>query len=269
MNAFLANNQCEISFDHWNMPAEMFASHTHPQYEIYFCADNVEQKSVINGEEYTYKYPCVIISSPYTIHSMSCIDKSADRYERFVLYFDESIISQFAPQLIPEGLLQKNSGLMFKLNTDEAEYLKELIVKFAPENNTELKLLLVTFLNKLNVISPSENAICIGKSSFYIQDILQYIAEHYTESININNLAYRFLVSRSKLDRDFKQFTGITIHNFIDMCKINQAKTLLLLYPEMSISDISSECGFSSDTYFFPFFKKNVGVTPIEYRKKH
>lgn len=267
LNAFLADNLCDISLKHWTNYSRMPFSHTHPQFEIYFCSDNVEQMSVINGAEYSYKYPCVIISSPYTVHSMSIVDDLSERYERFVMYFDESIIENFDQSLLPEGLLCRNSGYMFKLTEADAEYLKNLILAFDPKDKTELKLLLAVFLNKLVSLSPMKDAICVGKTSFYIQDVLQYIAEHYAEQIDANTIAYKFLISRSKLDRDFKQFTGVTVHGFIDMCRLNQAKMLLELRRDMSITSISAACGFSCETYFFPFFKKNVGMTPVEYRK--
>ena len=267
MNAFLADNLCDISLHHWTHFSQMQFSHTHPQFEIYFCSDNVKQKSVINGAEYSYEYPCVIISSPYTVHAMSSDAPESDKYERFVMYFDESILEQFDQSLIPEGLLCRNSGYMFKLTLSDAEYLKRLIITFDPKDKTELKLLLATFLNKLISLSPMKDAICVGKSSFYIQDVLQFIAEKYAEQIDANTIAYKFLISRSKLDRDFKQFTGVTIHGFIDMCRLNQAKMLLELRPDLSVSEVSSACGFSCETYFFPFFKRNVGMTPIEYRK--
>lgn len=245
----------------------MAYSHTHPQFEIYFCSDNVEQRSVINGVEYTYKYPCAIISSPYTVHAMSCAERDAERYERFVIYFDDSIATQLGTNLVPEGLLCRNSGFMFRLSESDAEYLKNLILTVAPNNKTQLKLLVAIFLNKLVERSPMENAVCIGKASFYVQDVLQYIAENFAEQISVETIALKFLISRSKLDRDFKQFTGISVHAFIEICRLNQAKMLLKIYPEMSVANISASCGFTSETYFFPFFKKNVGLTPIEYRK--
>ena len=267
LNAFLDDNLCDISYHHWTNPSAMPYSHTHPQYEVYFCADNVDQKSVINGAEYSYKYPCVIISSPYTVHAMSCADPSAERYERFVIYFDETVIEQFDPHLLPEGILSRNSGYMFKLSESDAAFLKNMILAFAPKDKIEQKLLLAAFLNKLVSLSSLNEAICVGKSSFYIQDVLQYIAENYSEQIDANSIAYKFLISRSKLDRDFKQFTGVTIHGFIDMCRLNQAKILLELRRDLSVSDISAECGFACETYFYPFFKRNVGMTPAEYRK--
>lgn len=266
INAFLADNLCDVSLHHWTNPSRMPYSHTHPQFEIYFCSDNVEQRSVINGAEYIYKYPCVIISSPYTVHAMSCVDEGAKRYERFVMYFDESILERLE-DFLPDGLLCRNSGYMFKLTEESAQALKNLILAFDPKGKNELKLLLAAFLSKLITMSPIKDALCVGKSSFYIQDVLQFIAEHYFEQIDANSVAYKFLISRSKLDRDFKQFTGITIHGFIDMCRLNQAKMLLEHRPEMSVAAISEACGFSSETYFFPFFKKNVGMTPVEYRR--
>ena len=267
MNAFLADNLCDISLHHWTNPSEMRYSHTHPQYEIYFCSDNVEQKSIINGAEYSYKYPCVIISSPYTVHAMSCTESGADKYERFVMYFDDTVIEKVDKTFIPEGLLSRNSGYMFRLTIEDAEYLKKFILAFDPKDKTELKLLLITFLNKLINLSPMKDALCVGKSSFYIQDVLQYIAEKYADRLDAETIAYKFLISRSKLDRDFKQFTGVTIHGFIEMCRLNQAKMLLEFCPELSVAAISTMCGFTGETYFFPFFKKNVGMTPIEYRK--
>ena len=267
MNAFLEDNQTELALRHWTSPSQMLFSHTHPQFELYFCVDNVKQKSIINGAEYLYEYPCVIISSPYTVHSMSCDDPCAQSYERFVLYFSEKIVEQIKEDLLPKGLLSKNSGYMLKLCQSDAEYLKRLILTIDPKDQLELKLLLVTFLNKLIRMSPMENAICVGKSSFYIQDVLQYMAEHFAEQIDVDSVAHKFLISRSKLDRDFKQFTGITVHGFLDMCRLNQAKILLNYRPDMSVSEISSACGFSGETYFFPFFKKNVGMTPLEYKK--
>lgn len=266
MNGFLADNLCDIGLHHWTDCSVMNYTHTHPQFEMYFCSDNVAQKSIINGVEYRYEYPCVIISSPYTVHAMSCDDSYAERYERFVMYFDDSIIEQFDSCFLPGIVLCRNSGYLFRLTEQDAEYLKNLILTIDPQDKTELKLLLSIFLNKLISLSPIKDAVCIGKSSSYIQDVLQFISEHYFEQIDANMIAYKFLISRSKLDRDFKQFTGVTIHSFIDMCRFNNAKLLIKKRPDMTISDIASACGFSNDTYFFPFFKKNSGMTPIEYR---
>ena len=48
---FLADAGNEIMLSHWTNPNHMLFSHTHPQYELYFCAEGVRQKSVVNGVE--------------------------------------------------------------------------------------------------------------------------------------------------------------------------------------------------------------------------
>ena len=244
----------------------MFFSHTHPQYELYFCVDNVRQKSVVNGVEYDYKYPCVIISSPFTVHSMSC-DMNEGSYERFVFNFSKSTLDSFAPHLIPRELYYKNSGLVFKLTEDEAKYLKELITLADPKTEKEKEITLALFINKLFSFCPMENTKTVGTSSFYIRDVLQYIAENFSGHIDAGAVAERFAVSRSKLDRDFKLYTGGTLHNFLDDCRLNQAKILVRTRHNIPISEISSMCGFTNETYFFAYFKKRTGKTPIEYRK--
>ena len=247
--------------------ATMDHSHVHPQYELFFCTEEVSQKSVINGVEYRYKYPCVIISTPYTVHSNSCADQNAESFDRFVVSFSSKTIDSFPPHIIPENLKWRNSGLFFKLTVEQAQHLKRLMLNVNVQTISEKELLLALFINRLLSFCPIEKAERIGTSSFYIQDVLQYISENYFDAIDANTIARHFAISRSKLDRDFKRFTGDTVHEYIESCRSNQAKYLLEFNPELSIKEIAKKCGFNSETYFFPFFKRHVGVTPIEYRK--
>ena len=269
MSKFLEDLGNEITFSYWTEPATMPHSHTHPQYEVYFCTKSVTQKSVINGVEYAYKYPCVIISTPYTIHSMSCEGTDGEDFERFVIYFDEKTLNSFADHLIPKMMNIRNSGLLFRLSVEQAEQLKALILSVNAETASEKELLLALFLNKLCNFEPVEPPVRIGTSSFYIQDVLQYIAEHFCDQINSASVSQRFAISRSKLDRDFKRFTGSTVHSFLDNCRLSHAKSLILTRRELSIGEIASMSGFSSETYFFPYFKSHTGCTPSEYKNKH
>lgn len=246
-------------------------THAHPQYELYLCTDNVRQKSVINGMEYVYQYPCAILSTPYTIHSMSCEDFSADAYNRYVFYFEKNLLDTFAPLLLPSRLLHRNIGLLFPLTEEQASYFQRLLSICVDELSTitqnEQVLLLTLVLNRLFDFCPEEKIVQVGTSSFYLQDVLQYIAEHLDTSLDSETIAKYFSVSRSKLDRDFKQYTALTVHRVIDLCRVNQAKYLLQFSKETSVREIAALCGFSEETYFFPFFKKHTGLTPAEYRR--
>ncbi|MBQ9086175.1 MAG: hypothetical protein IJY47_03205 [Clostridia bacterium] len=62
MTGFFADMGIDFFMEHERRSAIMPFVHIHPQYELYFCTDNVEQTSVINGVKYVYKYPCAILS---------------------------------------------------------------------------------------------------------------------------------------------------------------------------------------------------------------
>lgn len=75
-------------------------------------------------------------------------------------------------------------------------------------------------------------------------------------------------VSRSLLYVKFKALTGMTPNNFILNCRLQHAAVLLQKYPNLSISEISDQCGFSTSVYFSRCFKNLYECTPTEYQKK-
>lgn len=70
------------------------------------------------------------------------------------------------------------------------------------------------------------------------------------------------------LNRIFKKYTGKTISEYRQFIFLKEAK-YLLSDTDMSISMIISELGFSNRNYFYQLFKKEFGLTPLEYRKRH
>ena len=272
MGAFLVDVSSKSNIYHYTKKSVMKYTHAHPQYELYLCTDNVRQKSVINGMEYVYHYPCAIFSTPYTIHSMSCEDPIAESFNHYVFYFEKDILDAFDSLLLPSRLLHRNIGLLFPLTEEQASYFQRLLAicldEQSPITQTEQTLLLTFVLNRLFDFCPQDKIVQVGTSSFYLQDVLQYIAEHLHEPLNSDEIAKHFSVSRSKLDRDFKQYTELTVHRAVDLCRINQAKYLLQFKKDLSVREIAALCGFGEETYFFPFFKRHTGITPTEYRKE-
>ncbi|MBR2354217.1 MAG: helix-turn-helix transcriptional regulator [Clostridia bacterium] len=273
MEIFLTDFGTTFRMEHFSGLSVMRYAHIHAQYELYFCTEDVEQRSVINGVEYVYQYPCVILSPPYTVHSMSCTDTRAVDFDRYVFYFDEEMLSSYKTELIPSALRQMGEGRIFRLSQDQAEYLKRLLV-WCEEQPDEIskntkELTCVLFLNKLFEICSEGQTTKVEGSPSYIQEVRRYVVEHFCEPLDIQNLARLFSVSRSKLDRDFKKYTGITVHDFLESCRINQAKRLLQSRKVYSIFEIATRCGFDSESYFFPFFKRHTGLTPSEFRNEY
>ncbi len=74
-------------------------------------------------------------------------------------------------------------------------------------------------------------------------------------------------MSRSNLEKRFKDETGETIHALIHSEKLEKARTLLVT-SSMSINEISQMCGYPSLQYFYSVFKKSYASTPGEYRER-
>jgi len=272
-NVFLNNLGNDLIVQRLTGASVMHYSHIHPQYEIYFCPENIRQYSIINGIEYNYQFPCVIISKPYSIHSMSCMETQDASFERYVIYFSLNEKNEMGKKQLSTSISDEKMGLLFELTEQQAIHLRDILNLFDtqseeyPFSENEGALVISLFINRLFSFCAPNKITQIGNSEFYIQDVLRYIAENFANNITIFDVAKHFAVSRSKLERDFRKATYRTPHDFIDMCRINQAKILLASKEGYSISEVSSRCGFSSETYFFPFFQKHVGVSPAEYRK--
>ena len=272
-NGFLENLGNELLVQKMTGISVMDTFHIHPQYEIYFCPENIRQRSIINGIEYEYKHAAVILSKPYSVHSMSCMETEDTDFERYIIYFSHDDISHLNSKYLPDSVVEEKNGLLFNITEKEALSLKHILELFVanaekPLTKSEGELLVTFFINRLFSICDKTRISKVGGTEFYIQDVLRYISENFSVSPNVIDIAQHFSVSRSKLERDFKKIAGKTPHEFIDMCRINQAKRLLASKEDLSVSEISSMCGFSSETYFFPFFHKHVGMSPTEYRKE-
>ncbi|MBM6804298.1 AraC family transcriptional regulator [Mediterraneibacter glycyrrhizinilyticus] len=96
---------------------------------------------------------------------------------------------------------------------------------------------------------------------------MTYIREHTNESISIEDAAASVNRSSSYMMKHFKNELGINMGAYIMRCKLEEAKSLLT-YSEKSLAEISSYLCFSSQSYFQNVFKKQYGVTPLQYRKQ-
>ena len=97
---------------------------------------------------------------------------------------------------------------------------------------------------------------------------VRFIADHSHEAIGIDEVASHVKRSRSFITRRFREETGLSINHYILEAKIRDAKRFLR-YSDRSSGEIAATLAFSSQAYFQTVFKKETGMTPGEYRKKH
>ncbi len=94
----------------------------------------------------------------------------------------------------------------------------------------------------------------------------EYIRSHLSEDLSLEALASKANLSPIYFHKLFSAHLGMTPAAFVLSCRIAAAKALLKT-GELTISDISARCGFSSQSYFNYKFKEITGETPLQYRK--
>ena len=98
-------------------------------------------------------------------------------------------------------------------------------------------------------------------------EILLYISRHFHESsCNVTHLSEIFFISRSQLGRDFAAYFQTTPSSYIESCRLSEAKKLLQI--GYSVQYTALHCGYTDAAYFVMRFRKNFGVTPLQYQKQ-
>lgn len=95
-----------------------------------------------------------------------------------------------------------------------------------------------------------------------------YIYKHIYENIAHNDIARKAELSPKYLSVLFKKEVGITVSEYIQQTKVNEAKKLLA-YSKTPISEICTLLNFNDQSYFTKVFKKVTGVTPMYFRERH
>ncbi|MGG1632330.1 response regulator transcription factor [Rossellomorea sp. NRS-1567] len=98
-----------------------------------------------------------------------------------------------------------------------------------------------------------------------MQQIEEYLQQHYQEDITLQDIADRFYLSREYISRKFKQDHGSTITDYVTNIRMEKAKKLLE-NPYLKIYEVAYGVGYGNEKYFSKVFKKHVGMTPNEYR---
>lgn len=98
-----------------------------------------------------------------------------------------------------------------------------------------------------------------------IQVCCDYIDIHIYEKIELETLAATVGYTKYYLTRKFKSELGVSIWDYVNKRKVEQAK-ILLTNPEYTIQEISDMLGYCSRSYFSEVFQTHTGSWPSDYR---
>lgn len=113
-----------------------------------------------------------------------------------------------------------------------------------------------------NVVNKREE-----RSGDIIRTAKKYIEDHFDKDISLDDVSRVVNISPYYFSKVFKEASGLNFIEYLTNIRIEKAKNLLE-NSNLSIKEICVSCGYTDPNYFSRSFKKNVGVTPTEYKEK-
>lgn len=104
------------------------------------------------------------------------------------------------------------------------------------------------------------------KSSNVVEEAKEYIDGHYNKDVSLDDISRRVNISPYYFSKIFKEETGQNFIEYLTNVRIDKAKELLK-DTSYTMKEICVMVGYQDPNYFSRSFKKNVGVTPTEYKE--
>ena len=198
--------------------------------------------------------------------------------ERIVIYCDLEALPEYFFKQHPEILEEfSHSGkvVLVKKGQHQIELLLEQMLE---ENNIPdeysydflslqvLSLLLNIQRNGIFVYEQMKPFSDLSISTD-IENALRYIAQNFSLTITLEEVAERINLSPTYLSKKFKKVTGLTFKEYVNYIRIRQACQMLITTDD-NITKIAVNCGFNSSNYFKDCFRRIIGVSPRIFRNQ-
>lgn len=157
-----------------------------------------------------------------------------------------------------------------------AEKYKEIFEKLCqyhdsriPDDTLMIYSLLFELVYMLSADSQRQLHRCGAEKGHFetVEKTIRYINSHLTSDLSLAAVAAYAGWSPIYFHTCFKSATGKTLHEYVEEQRIRKASTLLVT-TDWTLTEISYECGFSSQSYFSYAFKRKMHMTPREYARE-
>ena len=254
--------QAGIHFDRRDgIGSEMGDAHYHPNHELYLMLEG-ECKYFIGNSIYEIRGGDLVIIPSRMIHKTVYNGNYRKR-----------LLLNCASSVIPEQVLNKLNGRAHILRdsdiNDEVIRLFELIEREYNSQDPFAFTMLKCYVQQLYVIiARSQLTSKVDEvTNNSVSYVLNYINEHYSERITLENMAKACAVSISHLSKTFKAETGLGFADYLSTLRLEKAEAMLREREDMSVTEIAFSCGFNDSNYFSDRFKREFGISPLKFRK--
>jgi len=274
------NNCNTISFPEicFNDEQKKIYMHTHNYWELTYVYSG---NSAYHYKNKSRSLPIgnFILVAPETSHSIISIDKNVAK-TCCIKLSSQYLLNIFARYNETDLyiLLRRNSTVLLHLQDNGIYAVYKLLWVIAHECNhptvesqdiidsSLLSMLLVIsrlYSNQLSSKASPDNI-----SDNKMDSLIKFIISHFNQELSLKQLADYIHLSPEYLSRYFKKCMGMNLSDYINAIRIERASHMLST-TTYSVTDIGIFCGYKSIRSFQIAFKKHIGVSPSEYRKKH
>jgi len=248
--------------------------HRHDFFEVLYLLKG-SGYHVIDGNKYEIKPPCVFFMSPGQAHKLEL----SNDIEGYIFIFtadfyllnrsNQNSLIEFPffytiHQDNPPLLLEKESDTRF-LETLFRQSIAEIkqVGDYTPEMlRSILDLILTTCAARYQVY---ENVLNKGKGQILVKRFFHLVEENHQKNLSLSDYSGMIGVTPNHLTQTVKLLTGKTSSQIIKSKQLMEIKRLLV-HTNLSVSEIANQLNFDDQSYFTKFFKRETGITPIQYR---
>lgn len=235
-----------------------FVMHMHDFFEIEIVVSG-EAETVLNGEQRILQRGSAEIISPTDVHNF-CIRQPMNFYKIMI-----------RPEWLTEATLEYLMGNLGVIRFSEEDLcdlipLLELLMKVGDDPTREQFAFITNligcifyFFGKNRANRRDEKG---AVQNQHINKALNYILLNYTKKISLDEVAQVVHLSPVYFSTIFHRVVGKTFIAYVNDLRIERAKQLLL-YSNLSVSEICYGCGFDSTSNFSKMFKSKFGCSPL------
>ncbi|WP_302899173.1 AraC family transcriptional regulator [Mucilaginibacter sp. BT774] len=161
----------------------------------------------------------------------------------------------------------------FRIPVEYVDKISRTMTEIRKSSGSDQLICFLQLLGILQNINPlpealSPSAISHGiteSEGIRISNIYNYILQHYSEAVTLDDVAREACMTPQAFCRYFKKHTGHTFVSFLNSMRVNEACKKLMENKHESISVVAYKCGFTSITNFNRVFKSVMGNSPRGY----
>lgn len=269
LNKIFENEEICIELDHTNAYIDTTVkkhenSHIHSCCEIYFNIEG-DVSFAVENKVYKINKEEIFIAKPNEFHN--CVYHTSGKHQYYCLWLTAK--NGFEKYLSPFFLRKNADGNHIVLNEECKKLFKKALEEIENQQQkgsvSSIKTVSSVF-DILNILSEQKSP---GNSSVRLPgeltEILNYIDSNFSKDCSVNTISKKFFLSRSKINRLFKENLNTTPTKYVESRRLSKAK--ILLEDDLSVQKVCEECGFPDYSHFIALFKKRFGITPLKYKK--